>query len=286
MIKNLAAGLAALATAVHATVTYGQADEPEHARMKLVSEHDTLVPGATNWLGVTFEIDPGWHLYWNGQNDTGFPIKLTPKLPEGFKAGVLQWPAPSRHISPGDLLDHIYEKRVTLLLPVEVPPEAKPDTLATFSVQGEWLVCKSACVAGAGESSISLKVAAPKGTPRGGSSATLFAEARARVPKALNEEAPEAVFEWSGGKLVVKVRDAKDLAFYPGSESTLPSDLVRSGEAKGDTLEFAFETAAETDRLVGVLEVNARQSDEKPRVYWIDSRRSGANREGVGTSKK
>ena len=87
-------------------------------------------------------------------------------------------------------------------------------------------------------------------------------------------------------RFAVKVRDAKDLAFYPGSESTLPSDLVRSGEAKGDTLEFAFETAAETDRLVGVLEVNARQSDEKPRVYWIDSRRSGANREGVGTSKK
>ena len=283
MMQNLVVGMVALGLA--AASTLGQ-DESEHARMKLVSEYETLTPGTTNWLGVAFEIDPEWHLYWNGQNDTGFPIKITPTLPEGVKAGPLCWPAPMRHVSPGDLLDHIYEKRVTLLLPVEVPADAKPDSTLVFSVAGEWLVCKSACIAGTGESSLSMKVASSGSDVRKSANKPLFDQARRRVPKPLNAQKPEASVEWKGETIIINVQGAKDLAFFPGTESTLPRDLIKAGEAKGDSLRLTLENAADSDRLVGVLEVNARQSGTEPTVYWIDSRRSGANPAGVQTSDK
>ena len=47
-------------------------------------------------------------------------------LPAGYKAGEMLWPAPARHVSNGGLLDHVYEGRAMILLPVEVPADAKP----------------------------------------------------------------------------------------------------------------------------------------------------------------
>src|SRR5262245_51700008 len=92
-----------------------QSAEREPAKARLVSEFDALVPGKTAWLGVSFDLDPEWHLYWCGQSDSGAPIHVEFTLPAGYKGGDLVWPAPKRHLSPGDLLDHVYEKRVTLL---------------------------------------------------------------------------------------------------------------------------------------------------------------------------
>ena len=48
-------------------------------------------------------MQPGWHVYWNGRNDTGTPVRITLTVPEGFAAGDVLWPAPVRHVAAGEI---------------------------------------------------------------------------------------------------------------------------------------------------------------------------------------
>src|SRR4051812_22252125 len=117
---RIAVALLGLAAAGAPALAGGGSED--RVRLSLVSEKTAIIPGQVNWIGIQYEIADGWHLYWNGQNDAGSPMEVTPALPDGFTAGDLLWPAPKRHLSDGPLLDHVYEKRVVLLLPVTAPP--------------------------------------------------------------------------------------------------------------------------------------------------------------------
>jgi DsbC/DsbD-like thiol-disulfide interchange protein len=275
-------GMAAAAVAGIAPFAMAQpkAQEREHARPRLVSEFDSIVPGKTAWLGVSFDIDPEWHIYWPGQNDSGFPTTLNVSAPDGYKVGEQQFPAPVRHISDGELLDHVYEGRVTILIPVEVPADAKPGSKASFGVEGNWLVCKTVCVAGSATLDLSVPIAEAGSTPKPSAAAPLFAKARARLPKPLPAGDPHVSLTWKGDEITIEATKAKQLDFYPGLESGKVDDLVKSGEIKGDTLRLRVDGAS---RVAGVLEIHG-QSGEDPTVYWIDSRPGGANPATPGPS--
>lgn len=235
------------------------AAEAEHARPSLVSEYTALVPGRENWVGITFEIDPHWHLYWNGVNDSGMAVKVAPELPEGFKAGALLWPAPKRLVSPGDILDHIYEDRVTLLMPVHVPADAAPGSKATLAAGLEWLVCHDICLPGDARVSLTLPIASPGQSPVGSKHAALFKEARERLPKPSEEAGSALEVGWEDGSAVVTFRDAKALAFYPAAESVELVDPIASATAETDRLTMEYEMPESGQpRLVGVLEVTPR----------------------------
>src|SRR5262245_15955955 len=79
-----------------------------HAKVSLVSEKRTVTRGSNFLLAVRFDLEPGWHIYWKGQNDTGYPPSVTLDLPEGFRTGEILWPVPKRLVSPGNILDHVY----------------------------------------------------------------------------------------------------------------------------------------------------------------------------------
>ena len=176
-----------------------QDDSP--ARLRLISELDALTPGQTAWLGVSFEIEPEWHVYWNGLSDSGAPVSVKIVVPEGYRAGPLLWPAPRRHLSPGDLLDHVYEKQVTLLVPVEVPAGAQPGSKARFSAEGSWMVCKTVGLLGSGEAALDMPVAKAGTEPSPSRDASLFGTARARIPKPLPPTDSPVSLNWEDGKL-------------------------------------------------------------------------------------
>jgi thiol:disulfide interchange protein DsbD len=255
---------------------------PVHARARLVSEMEALTPGKTAWIGVTFDIDPEWHLYWNGLSDAGFPVTLTFTAPEGYKVGPLQWPAPKRQIAPGDLLDYIYEDRVTLLAPLEVPASAKPGSKATIAVEGTWLVCKTACVPGGASLSVDLPVAAAGSDPKPSRDAPLFTKARERIPKPLPAQGSGVTLRWSGEDLAITVPAAKALAFYAGIDCGKLSDLVHTGEVKGDTLTLKNDGPAGKARVQGVLEISPAPG-KSPTLYELDLKPAGAN-PGAGSS--
>jgi thiol:disulfide interchange protein DsbD len=239
--------------------------------VRLVAEAAELVPGRENWLALEFTIESHWHLYWDGRNDSGMPPTVEWTLPEGFKTGAVVWPAPKRLALPGGLLDHVYEDRLTLLVPLSVPADAKPGPVR---VAGDlkWLVCSDVCLQGDGHVSGEFVVGADASAePKQGKDAKVFAAARARVPQPLPKPTPAdpgpVRVTWKAGEVEIHVPGAEKLAFYPGHESSPLRDIVADGEVKGDRLRIRLNTDHDGPvRLAGVLD--AAYPKPRPGMIW------------------
>jgi thiol:disulfide interchange protein DsbD len=221
-------------------------------------------------LGVALDIEEGWHLYWDGQNDSGLPLSVKPLLPEGYVAGELQWPAPSRRVvSPGDILDHVYEGRVTLILPVRVPVDARPGTTEEVACRLSWIACREVCVSGEAAVRLSLPVGVsePGAVPR--DDAGRFREARARIPRPPSE-GDGIRFLWEWPRLTVMADGARSLAFFPREDCARPVALIEEGSASSGRLQLRFrDPDGEDRRIAGVLEV-VRGSGRAPGFYIVD----------------
>ncbi len=150
----------------------------ENTRFSLISETDTFVPGETVWLGLRFEIQPEWHIYWINPGDSGMPPEFTWKLPEGFSIGDLQWPVPMRLVSSG-LVTLGYDGDTVVLVPLTTPQDLAPGTTVTLNVDSSWLECKELCVPASGSASLQLTAVA---TPSGIKNAA-FASYRSALPE-------------------------------------------------------------------------------------------------------
>src|SRR5882724_937498 len=68
--------------------------QPSHVQASLVAAAGSIQPGQPFTVALHFVHDPHWHTYWVNPG-TGLATSLTWKLPPGFTASDLQWPAPS-----------------------------------------------------------------------------------------------------------------------------------------------------------------------------------------------
>jgi thiol:disulfide interchange protein DsbD len=145
----------------------------------LVVDTTAVVPGKPFTALVQLKMKNGWHVYWQFGGDSGLPPKADWQLPEGFAAGPIQWPIPTKHFSSEtDETNYIYEHEV--LLPVQITPPAQiSGKEVTLKAAVSWLVCEKICVPGKEEVSLTLPVAAQAAE----SNAELFATARTRLPK-------------------------------------------------------------------------------------------------------
>ena len=126
---------------------------------ELVAEKTALVPGTTTTVALRFAIAPGWHTYWRNPGESGLPTTLAWKLPPGFAAGDIVWPAP-RALPAGPLVNYGYEGDVLHLVPVTVPHDAQPGSTATLAARADWLVCKETCIPEGADLTLALPVAA------------------------------------------------------------------------------------------------------------------------------
>ena len=60
----------------------------------LVSSVASIDPGKPFTVALRMQHDPHWHTYWVNAG-TGLPTSLTWQLPDGFKAGDIDWPVPN-----------------------------------------------------------------------------------------------------------------------------------------------------------------------------------------------
>lgn len=264
-----AAGLILAIVAAPAAAQMGP-EQPDHARARLACEQAAVVPGETFNLGLHFDIDEHWHIYWDGWNDSGYPPHLELDLPEGFVAGEMQWPAPKRHITgDGEILDHVYEGSVTLIVPVRAPRDLSVGESVVITGSAEWLVCRTACVPGANDD---LKIELPIGYAAGESDdAPLFARARRRVPKPVSED-PRVDVQRRGDRLEVLCPKASGISFYPAADCADPIDAVGEGESRGPRLSMRFDPdKLRTKPIKGVLEVlQTSPTGFETRVYSVE----------------
>lgn len=239
-------------------ITLPDADHGPYATAVLLSESAALVPGAVSMLAVQFTIAPDWHTYWNGRSDTGFPFKAEWVLPAGFEiAGPLQWPAPKRYISPGDILDHVYEDSVSILVPVRVPASAQTGDKVTISAQLTWLVCKSACVFENGDVSVTLPIAAAGSVPAPSGDAGAFATARARLPVPIESAGAAVSARIADSHLLIEAAGTERLEFYPLAKSVPTPFILKDGAADRQRLSVSLGESTDAEgnprRVQGVI---------------------------------
>jgi thiol:disulfide interchange protein DsbD len=120
--------------------------EAKHVRAELIPEQNGVPSdGGTVTVALHQVIEPDWHTYWRNPGDAGEPTAITWKLPDGFKAGDIQWPYPTREAVP-PLLNFGYSNEVFLLTDIVVPKGLKAGDHVTLKADATWLVCEKVCV--------------------------------------------------------------------------------------------------------------------------------------------
>jgi len=134
---------------------------PGNAKVQAEAIADTsaIVPGKPFMLGFKFTIEPNWHIYWKNPGDSGLPTQVKLSLPEGFSAGELMFPTPSRLALAGDILNYAYENQVMLMVKITPPKTLSAGTTVSISGKASWLVCQEECVPGQADVSVELPVA-------------------------------------------------------------------------------------------------------------------------------
>lgn len=143
----------------------------------LLANTKAVEPGKPFLVGVRFEMAKGWHLYWEFPGESGEPPKIQWQLPEGFKAGPIQWPLPHSLVTAGVIFTNVYDDE--LILPVEITPPSQIDQKEIIlSAKVRWFICSDSCVPGSAELALTLPVG--PGEP---DHADLFKRAQAALPQ-------------------------------------------------------------------------------------------------------
>jgi thiol:disulfide interchange protein DsbD len=179
---------AAIAAAAPSNEAAGQAD--------LVSEVVAIAADRPFTLALRLTLPEGWHTYWRNPGDAGAPIAVTWRLPEGFSAGDLRWPAPERFVS-GPIVSFGYQDEAWLLTTMTPAPELALGQRVTIAATAEWLICAKICVPQHADLSLALPVAA---APQPAPAATQAALALARA--ALPERPPWPVTATAGAESI------------------------------------------------------------------------------------
>ena len=178
-------------------------DDPNpNSNAWLISEMASIQPGTPFTVAVHFELDPGWHNYWENPGDSGLPTTIEWTLPQGFEAGDIIWPVPER-IAYYPLVDYGYHDEVSLL--VEITPTAELDAGGSITLDAfvDWLICETICLPAYAELSLEIPVSSgmPEVDPQW---LDLFGEARDRLPKVVDGWSIHAAFTDSGYRLSVE----------------------------------------------------------------------------------
>lgn len=151
---------------------------------RLVAEARAIQVGRPLTVGVYFQIEKGWHLYWENAGDGGLPISVNWKLPAGFRVAPLRWPTPRRFDEAGGLTTYGYTNETMLLARVMPPSSVTGDTV-TLAADLSWLVCQELCLPG--HANVELKL--PTGRFAPSHDAALIARFERQLPRPLSYSA-------------------------------------------------------------------------------------------------
>lgn len=206
-------------------------------RSRLLASRQGAAAGDTLLIGLLLEPVAGWHLYWNGRNDTGLAPQIRLSLPPGTV--VLEdwrWPAPERLVLPGKLLDHIYPGRLLLTAALRLPEPLPPGDFLSFEGRVDWVACREACRFGSDSLSLQLPYC-PHGAPAQPSAAAeRIAQARAELPLPLRAGEAGLRIERGENGVLVELPGARSLAFYPATDCIELLNPLADGEAIGERL--------------------------------------------------
>ena len=229
-----------------------------HGTMELIARNQWIAAGHTLDLGLRFQLEKGWHIYWTNPGDSGEPPRVQWQLPAGLTAGAMEWPAP-RRLETGSIVDYGYEDTVLLIVPLHAAASLAAQQSVRLGAQVRLLVCShELCIPGKAELSLILPIKSQAPMPDA-LAAELFAATRKSVPR-------PAPANWR-----ISVTDANDsfvltanvghqitqAVFFPLSESQIenaaPQKLLAENADFQLTLRKSDRLLKPIKRLKGVL---------------------------------
>jgi DsbC/DsbD-like thiol-disulfide interchange protein len=239
-----------------------------HGALELIAENQWIAPGHEFALGLHFQLEKGWHIYWVNPGDSGEPPSVKWQLPAGLTPGTMEWPTP-RRFGTSSIVDFGYERSVMLMVPMHAEASLAAQRSVQLGAEVRVLVCREMCIPGRANLSVTLPIKSRLPAPDARTS-DLFAATRRSLPR----PAP--------GKWRFVVDDAKDsfvltanlghritqAIFFPLAESQIdnaaPQEVVPLAAGFRLTLRKSDQLLKPIERLKGVLVLSAR------RAYLID----------------
>jgi DsbC/DsbD-like thiol-disulfide interchange protein len=251
-----------------ATCTRAQSTAIPHGTLELVAENQWIEAGHDFNLGLHFQLENGWHIYWINPGDSGEPPRVKWQLPEGVTAGALQWPTPRRLGTPS-IVDFGYQDAVTLIVPMHAERNLGLEEPAKIAAQVKVLVCREMCIPGSAQLSLILPVKSESPAPDA-RTRNLFIAAQKSLPRPaptnwkLNLDEEKVSFV-----LTAKVgHEITHATFFPVAESQISNaaaqKLAPTAAGFRLTLQKSDQLLKPIDRLKGVLVFSNGQS------YLID----------------
>lgn len=246
--------LLAVTLAVTCTAGAGaQSFTGSHAKIALLAENGVLKPGQTASIGLFFDLEQGWHIYWINPGDSGEAPRVQWALPKGFRAGEIRWPVPVRLVT-GSVIDYGYQGRVLLSVPLQVPADYGPGAAAKLAADVKYLICREVCIPAKGHAELLLPPA--KGaTTDAAATRQLFADAREHWPKPLPAGA-KAQARDDGKNFILSVETASPEAkasFFPLEEDQLDNDVPQSVTSSGNTIQITLRKSDQLRKPISVL---------------------------------
>ncbi len=171
-------------------VLFAGAGEPDkaktpHIQPDLILEERSIQPGKPFYAVLQLKIEDGWHTYWKNPGDSGLATSVKWELPEGFKAGPLEWPYPEKFIANG-ITSYGYEKETAMLVQITPPSALVTGTPIILSAKLNWVACSEICVWGKGTVNYEIPVESktPEKDIRYGD---LFKSVRSKLPLAKSD---------------------------------------------------------------------------------------------------
>jgi thiol:disulfide interchange protein DsbD len=218
----------------------------ELVRASLLSDVTAVVPGKPFTVGLLLRMVPNWHTYWKFPGDAGIPTEMKWKLPEGWKAGEIQWPIPLKLNEPGDIQIYGYHDEVLLLQEI-TPPASLSGATVQLAGEASWLVCEKICIPGSARLQLDVPVAAQNAP----ANEEIFSRFRRSLPQNWpDSKVASASWKRNGAELQLSVESAA-LANYPVADFfPFPGGNVVVGHPKterGAAGKISFRVPIETE---------------------------------------
>ncbi len=117
-----------------------------HLKASMVFDNRGTSSSGLAGIGVYFEIEPGWHIYYKVPGTVGLPTTITWNKVPGAEIGELVWPTPREFNYDGEK-SFGYENEVLLASPLQF---GRTDLINSTVVGArvEWVLCKDECLPG------------------------------------------------------------------------------------------------------------------------------------------
>jgi thiol:disulfide interchange protein DsbD len=241
-----------------------------HGTLELRTENQWIAPGHKFDVGLRFQLEKGWHIYWVNPGDSGEPPRVEWRLPAGLTAGAIEWPTP-RRLASSSIVDYGYEDAVLLIIPIHAEAGLAAQHTAMLSADVKLLICShEMCIPGKAQLSLTLPVKSQPPVPDARNS-NLFAATRKSFPRPAPGDWRFSVADKSGSfTLTVHTlgqsanRQITRAVFFPLTESQIENAAPQKFQADATgfrlTLRKSNQLLKPIERLRGVLVVSADKS--------------------------